>query len=348
MNPLTVAIRANGGDVIGLGHIRRCLSLAQTLSGQGAQVLFVTNPDNVTLDLVAENGFKKASVDLAHDFEQTCAAIDHWRAAVLVVDSYDIKADYLTRIREHVRLVVAIDDLGDENRPVDLVVNGGASAAALSYSALPSTRFLLGPRYVMLREEFAQEPVREHQPRIGRVLITVGGSDPTNLTSLLIEQTLRFGRASIDVAGGPFFHNQAEIEEAAAQSPDRVTVYHSPGDMRSLMLEADLAISGGGQTTYELAATATPAVAICRAENQRGNLAGLEHEGTLINIGDALARDLPEKLAGVLKELDSDVNLRRQMGMRGRQVVDGLGTQRVARAIAEEYERRSKPDTSSN
>src|SRR5713226_1739464 len=108
MNPLTVAIRANGGDVIGLGHIRRCLSLAQALSRQGATVLFITNANRTTLDLFRENGFDATAIDSETDFEQTCEAIGDRGASVLVVDSYDIDADYLSRVREHVRLMVAI------------------------------------------------------------------------------------------------------------------------------------------------------------------------------------------------------------------------------------------------
>ena len=93
MRPLTIAIRASGGEVIGLGHLRRCLSLAQALSRQGATVLFVTNDEQAVFGLIRDNGFEATFVDSKSDFEQTRDAIDRWSASALVVDSYDISTD---------------------------------------------------------------------------------------------------------------------------------------------------------------------------------------------------------------------------------------------------------------
>src|SRR6266849_7985711 len=135
MNPLTVAIRAHGGDRIGLGHIRRCLSLAQALSRQGVAVKFITNKDKAVEDLVRENDFGVKQVESGTDFEQTQTAFEHWKASALLVDSYDIGADYLSRIRSHVGLLIAIDDLGNRTLPVDIVINGAAYAPQLHYEA---------------------------------------------------------------------------------------------------------------------------------------------------------------------------------------------------------------------
>src|SRR5207244_11064830 len=63
--------------------------------------------------------------------------------------------------------------------------------------------------------------------------------------------------------------------------------YENPPQMRDLMLACDVAITGGGQTTYELAATGTPALAIRLADNQTGNLRGLSAHGAIRWAGDA-------------------------------------------------------------
>lgn len=340
MSHLRIAIRSQGGVTIGLGHIRRCLNLAGALRRAGATVSFILGGDPKCLELVGAQGFDAVRVDAERDVEESAAAIARWGATVLVTDFYDIEPSFWIRLRSYVRLLVAIDDLAHRAMPVDLIVNGAANARELSYSALPSTRLLLGPDYVILREEFAQEPARESRGRVGRVLITVGGSDQHGLTTLLMNQSARLDGASLDVICGPFFQNTREIERAAAQSTGRVTLHHNPPGMRALMLGVDLAITGGGQTVYELAATATPAVAICVAENQRGGLAALEREGTLVGAGDARSHGLAAEVGRLLMELDLDAPRRRQMGARGRRVVDGRGAQRVAQVIVEEHGRR--------
>jgi spore coat polysaccharide biosynthesis predicted glycosyltransferase SpsG len=103
--------------------------------------------------------------------------------------------------------------------------------------------------------------------------------------------------------------------------------------MHALMLKADLAVTGGGQTTYELAATGTPAVAICIAENQRVSLKGLAEAGTLEFVGDAVDDDLELKLKSALTGLGGDPKRRQTMSERGQRLVDGRGAERVAQEI---------------
>lgn len=344
MRPLTIAIRASGGEVIGLGHLRRCLSLAQALSRQGATVLFVTNDDQAVLGLIRDNGFEVTFVDSESDFEQTRDAIDRWRSSALVVDSYDISADYLTRMREHVGLLIAVDDVADRRLPVDMVINGAAYAPELAYEVLPHTVLLLGAAYVILREEFAQEPVDKNIGPAKRILITIGGSDPTGLSQRLLGWILEEAEdVNLDIVAGPFFKNTGALFEAAAQRPEHVQVHSNPTYMRSLMLAADLAITSGGQTTYELAATGTPAVAIATAEHQRENLDTLVKAGCLSFAAGFDDADLKAKLLAKFRELTGDPEKRYQMSKRGRALVDGRGAERLARVITEECARRVEP-----
>jgi UDP-2,4-diacetamido-2,4,6-trideoxy-beta-L-altropyranose hydrolase len=341
MTRTCIAVRTNGSSTIGLGHVRRCLTLGQTLKQEfGAEVTFILNEDRLTQELVRGNGFEVLSVTSSDDAEQTQHRLKHLAASVLVTDSYELDTAYFNSLRGDVRLLVAIDDLADKHFPVDIIVNGGANATPAIYSALPTTRFLLGPSYMLLRKEFSQQPERELRERIRRVLITVGGSDPSQMTLRLMEWAHNaLEQADLDVVVGPFFQNTEAIERLAAELPVQVSLHFAPDDLSALMLKADIAVTGGGQTTYELAAMGTPAAAVCLADNQRNSLAGLTQAGTLCYVGDVNDIDLPEKLTSALRALDSDVNQRRQLSRRGMQMVDGLGARRVAHAIVEEGQR---------
>lgn len=337
MSPLTVAIRANGGDVIGLGHIRRCLSLAQALSRQGALVSFITFANAATLDLISECGFNAIAVDSERDLEETRKAIRSLAASVLVVDSYDIDADYLACIREQVSLLVAVDDLANRPLPVDIVINGAAYAGELEYKVPPGALLLVGAQYVILRKEFGREPGRKMNNLVERILITVGGSDPRGLTGRLVGWIRRESNdIDLDVVIGPFFKEATSSSELTESEPGKIHLHHNPTDMRSLMLEADLAITGGGQTTYELAATGTPAVAIATAENQLQNLNSLAQAGSLVNAGGLDDPELETQFLNQLRKLIDEPKTRQQMSRRGRELVDGLGAERLAEVIIRE------------
>jgi UDP-2,4-diacetamido-2,4,6-trideoxy-beta-L-altropyranose hydrolase len=328
-----IVIRTNGGSTIGLGHVRRCLSLAHALRQAGADVLFALNEDAHVINLVQSHNFRSSTVSRNHDFDQTLQLIHGWRASAVVSDSYEFDTDYFASLRSGVSLSAVIDDMADRLLPADVVVNAALNASSLIYRALPTTLFLIGPAYTLLRSEFAQgihNPVRDP---VQRVLITTGGTDTMNLTPSLINGVRScLGSAGIDVVVGPFFGNRAEIQERADADPELIRVHIDPPCMRDLMLQADLAVTAGGQTLYELAATGTPSICFCLQQNQSFNISGFVAQGVTLFAG-ADDSDLISRLSSSLLRLAENVELRRQMSTRGKALVDGMGAQRVAGAI---------------
>ena len=106
------------------------------------------------------------------------------------------------------------------------------------------------------------------------------------------------------------------------------------------MLAADVAISGGGQTLYELAATATPAIAIQTADNQRANLEALAAANAIVKAGAFDDAELGERVRALLTDLLDQSERRRALGEAGRRAVDGRGSIRVAEVIGSMVESR--------
>lgn len=324
-----VVFRTGGNKQIGLGHLRRCLSLAEALRRLGTECFFLLDEDPVCVDQVAAAGFEAIRIQSGEDLSQTIEQCRKRKARAIIADSYALDAAYLTGLRETKAVVVAVDDLADRELPVDLVINGSMNADKLTYRSEKTTRFLLGPQYILLRSEFAEEPKRTIAEQVRHVLVTIGGGDPEQLTPKLVRwvsETLK--DVSVDVVIGPMFDNQ---NLPSAELP--ATVYSNPQNIRSIMLGADLALCGGGQTTYELAATGTPAVAIRLADNQTQNLSGLSSAEALVWAGDAHDADLEAKTKRALATLAGDPARRAALSQRGRALVDGQGATRVAHAI---------------
>jgi UDP-2,4-diacetamido-2,4,6-trideoxy-beta-L-altropyranose hydrolase len=324
-----VVFRTGGNKQIGLGHLRRCLSLAEALRRLGTDCFFLLDEDPVCVDQVAAAGFEAIRIQSGEDLSQTIEQCRKRKARAIVADSYALNAAYLTGLRQAKAVVVVVDDLADRELPVDLVVNGSIDATTLAYRAEKTTRFLLGPQYILLRSEFAEEPKRTIAEQVRHVLVTIGGGDPQQLTPKLVRWVADiFKDVSVEVVIGPMFDNQnLPSAELAA------TVYSNPQNIRSIMLSADLTLCGGGQTTYELAATGTPAVAIRLGDNQTQNLAGLHSAGALVWAGDAHDADLEAKTKRALATLAGDPAQRAALSQRGRALVDGQGATRVAHAI---------------
>ena len=328
-----VVFRTGGSKQIGFGHLRRCLSLAEALRRLGTDCFFLLDEDPVCIRQLTAAGFEATHIQPEEDLPRTVEQCRRWKARAIVADSYALDTAYLAGLREAKAVVAVVNDLADRELPVDLVVNGSMNADRLAYRAGKTTRFLLGPQYILLRSEFAEEPKRTIAERVRQVLVTVGGGDPEHLTPKLVRWVSdTFKDASVDVVIGPMFEQQ-DLTSADFQSATSATVHSNPQNIRSIMLGADLALCGGGQTTYELAATGTPAVAIRLADNQTQNLAGLNSAGALVWAGDVHHADLEAKTKCVLAALAGDPARRAALSQRGRALVDGQGAVRVARAI---------------
>jgi UDP-2,4-diacetamido-2,4,6-trideoxy-beta-L-altropyranose hydrolase len=321
-----ILIRTDVGAGIGLGHLRRCLALARALRSIGTEARFLVNGGD---GAVPDMEFEVDRVAAAHDPRETVARARHDRALAVVVDSYFVDTPYLQALVDGGCRVVAIDDPGDRELPVDLVVNPSAAAGRPSYRGAAHTRYLLGPRYAMLQPEFAGPLERHATDRVRRVLLTIGGGDSNGLIDRLTRTVLTvIDGITLDVVIGPWFGDANRLRALAAASTGAIVVRERPRDMHALMLGADVAVSGGGQTTFELAATGTPTIAIRLADNQTSTLRTLTEAGALVPAGDADDPSLGVTLTSALDTLIKDDARRAEMSRRARAAVDGRGAAR--------------------
>ena len=331
-----VAIRANGGATIGFGHINRCLSLASALVARGAQVVLVVNPESRPDHwALPAAGVSVATVSVTEiaDLHETSRLIASLGIHALVVDSYDTGPVAFSTIG--IPTVAVVDSPPPSPLSVSLLVNGCANADEYDHTLSVRGQVLLGPAFVMLSPAF-DKPTRRAQPKpVTHVLVTVGGSDDNGVSVSLLRSALSGApEATVTIVAGPYFPSTVvDSLTRLASAETRVNLVKAPATLRPLMDAADMAVTSGGQTTYELAATGTPACAVRLAANQTGNLEGLSSKNALVWVGDAIELDIEEKMTEALSALARDQNRRLGMSRAGQALVDGQGAHRVAAAV---------------
>lgn len=335
-----VLFRVDAGPVVGLGHLQRCLSLASALQRHGMASVFFTNDQAPARARIRRRGFESAVIETdkswtREDLEETIGLARRWRCWAVVVDSDYEGADYLARLREAGFFVCAIEDTIPHSFPCQLVVNGDAHGRRLRYvSSSGDTTFLLGPEYSILRPEFWSVPQRAVREAPQNVLVTLGGDDPHRLMPGLLRVIDQMPReVSVTIAIGPFFSHAEEVEKIAARLTRSIRLVRAPESVRDLMMEADLAVSAGGQTLYELARVGTPAIAIRTAANQDGQVAVFEELGFIRAAGRAEDPRLFAAIGDALRVLLPDHRMRAAMSSAGQRVVDGQGALRVAATL---------------
>ena len=337
-----LVIRADADAHMGTGHLMRCLALAQGWKAHGGQATFITvcESDGLRQRLLDE-GFQVSTIERSYphpgDWAITSQALATHSGAWLALDGYHFSPAYQRQITEAGHRLLVIDDTAHLDRYfADVVLNQNINARRLRYACEPYTRLLLGTRYVLLRSEFlAWRGWRREIPTAAcKVLVTLGGSDPENQTLKVVRALQQMDVEGLDAvivvgASNPHFGELAAVRD----SPFAVRLVRNADNMPELMAWADVAISAGGSTCWELAFMGLPAVILTLAENQRGIATGLDEAGVTVSLG-WYTEVSSLQVASTLMRLFQDRSLRRQMSQRGREVVDGLGTERVIKSLS--------------
>ncbi len=342
-----VAIRVDASTTIGAGHVVRCAALAGQLRAHGADIRFVCREEpGDYCDWLEGHGYtvlrlptQEDGVPPGIDAAQTCAALSRDGAVDwLVADHYGVDHRWEAAVRAAARRILVIDDLADRSHDCDLLLNQNFSIVYDNpYAALvpTGTKVLLGPRYALLRPEFAmlRSSLRHRDGVVRRIMICFGGADPKNHTGAAL-QTLRGHTGSIDrvdVVVGPSNPHRERIAALCAGIPN--AILHFPAsDIASLLEMADLVIGAGGAMTWERACLGVPTVAFGIAGNQRKVLEALIEAGCVLGIPEMQTPNV-EKMAAWVSSALANPPLLRGLARRSAALTDGLGAERVADAL---------------
>lgn len=334
-------LRADANVHTGIGHVMRCLALAQAWQDAGGQVTFATAEitDSLAARLASEGMALRAiaaPLGSRGDAHLTAELAVQLGAAWVVLDGYYFGADYEGRLRERVPRLLAIDDEGHAGRHVaDLILDQNLAARATSYVARPAaSECLLGPDFALLRRDFRVARVSSRvTAALGRkLLLTMGGTDPAAATETLLDVLEPVAHEfELEVVTGTANPRAAALAERLGWWPS-VTRLVLDADMPKRLAWADLAISAAGTTCWELACLGVPALLVSVADNQRPNASAMAAHGAALDLGDVATLD-GEALVEALFALAHETERRRLMAERGRALVDGQGARRVVTAM---------------
>jgi UDP-2,4-diacetamido-2,4,6-trideoxy-beta-L-altropyranose hydrolase len=342
-------IRVDASINAGTGHVMRMLALAQAWRKAKGDVLFLCAEITSALEAKLEvEGFPLQKIGVTpgsrNDLEATVSAIDRHKDTgslyAVALDGYYFKADFQLGLRNTGSRLLVVDDFGHSDfYHADFILNQNISARAEIYGQRNSNaRLLLGPKYALLRRAFLESRLtpRDIPNKATKLLVTMGGSDPDNVTQKVLDALL--GSAlDVKVAVGGSNPHLPALRQAAqdvSRGAPHVELVVGASNMMELMAWADMAIAAGGSTAWELACTGLPTLFVILAENQKESTCELERQGFGICLGEPSQLD-KHLLQKELEALAGNHRRRASFAERGRQMVDGLGANRVVALLAE-------------
>jgi len=358
---MNIVFRADASLRIGTGHIMRCLTLADALTVEGHVCTFITrNHPGHLADLIQQRGHQVTLMappaadfigenngsDYAQwlgaswqaDAEETIALLQDIKPAWLIVDHYAIDHRWHKVLRQCAEKILVIDDLANRGLDCEVLLNQNYGCDETDYRDLVNhdCALLLGPRYALLRPEFAQLRPQAIQKRktfqgIRRILVSMGGTDADNATSLVLEALAKVDwpqPPEIDVVLNSRAPHLQSVIENASQHPLAVSVAVDVNDMAERMLLADLAIGAGGATTWERCCLGLPSLVIITAENQQSTINLLNKNKIIASVGNLKTLD-PNNLISRVSCIMSPQEWK-DLAFKSFQLTDGSGCKLLA------------------
>jgi UDP-2,4-diacetamido-2,4,6-trideoxy-beta-L-altropyranose hydrolase len=353
------AFRVDASMNIGTGHVIRCLTLADALRAQGAQCQFIcrAHPGHL-MDIIRSRGYAVSCLaapvldDQSHDIStawlgstwkddalETEAALDCFSLDWLVVDHYAIDQRWEATLKPRYKKLMVIDDLADRPHCCDLLLdqNWFSEATLTRYENLVPThcQCFFGPKFALLKHEYVQQraAMSPRDGNIRRVLVFMGGSDPTNQTAKVLHalSVPDLRSLAVDVVIGKNHPDRLGIQMLVEARHSTVLHQNLP-HLAGLMAQADLMVGAGGATAWERMCLGLPCIVISTAANQTVCSTALMKAGYIDFLGEMNQITVDHISAALKRCLTNPKNIRNQ-SIRGQELVSGTGVDEIMHSL---------------
>lgn len=348
----SVTFRVDASRAIGLGHLRRCLTLADALRGRGCATRIVCSepfapsvavfvgPHRVSCIGEALRAARGGPVDEQQaDAAATLAVIGAGDdASWVVVDNYKLGVVWERAVSAAGHRVMVIDDFRDRRHHADLLISDAELPFDGKLNECDGARALVGRRYTLIGPEYAYRTGAVPRRDSLQLLISYGGTDPTGETAkalaaietLLDRGETRHRIARVDVVVGQLNACGDEIA-AAARRIACARVHVSPAGLAPLLDDADLFLTAGGNSMAEALALRKPCLVTVTADNQRLMVEELAADGIVRVVGTHDGVGVAEVAAAIAKTCADIAVFAERVAARA--VFDHLGAGRIADAM---------------
>jgi len=332
----TIYIRVDMNPTIATGHVMRCLSIADEIRTLGGSVVFVT-ADEYPVESIKSRGYEVLILHsdwkkMEDELPQLKKLIDERKIEKILVDTYQVTPAYLQTLREWVK-VVYLDDLDAFSYPVDELICYANYYNLFSYgSKKGKAGYYLGMDYVPLRKVFQNYPKKIIEEKVQSILLLSGGTDSYGIIERMVERFKDERAVRFVTICGRFYEGFEELQ-SRYQEYSNLEFYKNVSNLEDYMKVADMAISAGGITLYELCAVGTPTISYSFVDNQLYNVKQFDADGLIDYAGDVRNADIFENAWDIYAKYKENSSLRKEKSLKMQQQVDGKGANRIAEVL---------------
>lgn len=347
----TAVFRVNASTSIGLGHLMRCLALAQALNKEQFDSVFLVNSEAETICQSREDWVGKvivvpSNINVDEELSFIAQQCNDEKAQVFVLDGYQFDDGYRANLKPLSIPIICFDDssLDSQNPPcclhADIIINGVSDAVQVDYQqANPTSKLCVGDKFRVLRDEFVTVKTNDLDNR-KRVTISMGGSDPLDLSRpLLIALKNKNLNDKLTLITGAAYANLDWLKEFKQYNAFNFEHIHDCQHIAQVFADSRWVISAAGGSQFELQSCGAPASLLIVADNQLGATSSATKQGWCTSFDCRNVLDNPQRAQLVNSVVEQMIAMLhaperlQEMSRNALLTADVLGAKRVVSCI---------------
>ena len=238
----------------GMGHFYRALNLIAYLDVQQQSFVVLINDHAKSKAMLEKKNIPFEVVALG-DFSSAWEVrlVEQYGITVWINDRLDTNILHARWIKQSGAKLVTFDDRGGGASLVDMQIAGLAFDDA---EPLQGVKILRGVNYLILNPEI--ERFKRLRMSVEHIVVTMGGSDTYGVTIKVVEILKKIGKAATIIIGPGFEH----LESLQAVMTPAFLIKTEVPSLIEEFQHYDLAITAGGITPFEAAASGLPCIII--------------------------------------------------------------------------------------
>lgn len=252
-----ILIRVDGNKEIGLGHVYNMLTILNHFRNDDLLIV-MNNKKNMGSNKFKEHLYK---LKFFSNQKQLSKIVEQYQPDIIFNDILDTSVKYMNFLKHFTNFIVNFEDLGNGSKYANLVFN------PIYYSKIKSKNIFYGSRYAAVRDEFRIWQNNVINKKVTKVLITFGGTDPTNKTQKIIEilEKNNFTNIEFTVILGIGYSHMKSLKNLISKMKKnnfKLKIIENSDFLAKFFRETDFAITSNGRTVFELAAMNVPIITI--------------------------------------------------------------------------------------
>jgi len=259
-----ILVRVDGSRIIGLGHVYNMLTVLEHF--QKEEILIVMKDSRkLGAKKFKKNNFRLKIFSTRNDLKKI---IEKFKPDIIFNDLLNTEISYMKFLKKFNSTVINFEDLGKGKKYADLVFN------PIYYSSQKFEKEFYGHRYACVRTEFRKSRKNILRKKVKKIVITFGGTDPTNKTKKIINfiKNSELKNIQWNIILGLGYSQRKEIRTVSEKmnyDGFNIKLIEKTDNISEFVNGCDFAITSNGRTVFELAAMKIPMISIAVNKRER-------------------------------------------------------------------------------